>query len=125
MSRTSPFLAAALLFLLVLVACNAAPSPAPTGEPGTFALPTLDTRAFQACAGVGTEAALAGDANDPRVAWLVSGGKRVDVVFPYGSRARFVPGLEVVNASGVVVARGGDRIDGGCVTGGPLLILWP
>ena len=97
MSRTSPFLAAALLFLLVLVACNAAPSPAPTGEPGTFALPTLDTRAFQACAGVGTAAALAGDANDPRVAWLVSGGKRVDVVFPYGSRARFVPGLEVVN----------------------------
>ena len=111
--------------MLVLVACDATPSPAPTNELGTFALPTVDTRTFQACAGVGTEAALAGDPDDPRVAWLVSGGKRVDVVFPYGFRARFVPGLEVLNASGVVVARGGDRIDGGCVTAGSLLILWP
>ena len=85
----------------------------------------MDTRAFQACAGVGTEAVLAGDANDPRVAWLVSSGKRVDVVFPFGFRARFAPNLEVLNDSGVVVARAGDRIDGGCVTAGPLLILWP
>jgi hypothetical protein len=125
MSRTFPFLRAVLLLALILVACNATPSPAPTDELGTLALPTVDTRAFQACAGVGTEAVLAGDANDPRVAWLVSGGKRLDVVFPHGSRARFTPGLEVLNASGAVVARAGDRIDGGCVTAGPLLILWP
>jgi hypothetical protein len=70
-------------------------------------------------------AELAGDPNDPRVAWIVSRGKRVDVVFPYGFSARFAPNLEVLDATGVVVARAADRIDGGCMTGGPMLILLP
>jgi hypothetical protein len=105
---------------LVVAACTSLPN-----APGTMGLPTIDTRAFSGCRGVATEAVLAGDPGDSRVAWLLEAGKRVDVVFPYGFSARFTPGLEVLNASGAVVARGGDRIEGGCVTDGPLLILFP
>jgi hypothetical protein len=90
---------------------------------GTLVLPTLDTRGSFPCAGVGTEAVLAGDPGDPQVAWIVSRGTRVDVVFPYGFSARFAPNLEILDAAGAVVARSGDRIDGGCVTAGPMLIL--
>ena len=108
---------------LVLAACNPAPSGAPTNGAGNLLLPTLGMP--QACAGVGTEAILAGDRTDPRVAWLVSSGTRVDVVFPPGFTARFSPALEVLNASGAVVARAGDRIDGYCVTAGPPLVLFP
>ena len=118
-------LSALVLIGLAFAACDSAPSPVPTKASGSLVLPTINTRAFDACAGVGTEAVLAGDANDPRVAWLLSGGKRVDVVFPLGFSARFNPGLEVLDGSGAVVARGGDRIDGYCVTAGPPLVLWP
>jgi hypothetical protein len=123
--QRNPLRLGAGFLLVALVGCNATPSPAPSEQPGTLALPTVDTRAFKGCAGVGVEAELAGDAKDPRIAWLVSNGKRMDVVFPFGFRARFAPSLEVLNASGAVVARDGDHIDGGCVTAGPLLILWP
>lgn len=108
---------------LALAACNATASPAPTNSAGNFVLPTIDVG--QACAGVGTEAVLAGDPDDPRVAWLVSAGTRVDVVFPTAFSARFTPTLEVVNASGTVVARAGDHIDGYCVTAGAPLVLLP
>lgn len=108
---------------LVLAACNSAPSAAPTNAAGNLLLPTIGMP--QACAGVGTEAILAGDPSDPRVAWLVSSGTRVDVVFPPGFTARFGPTLEVLNASGAVVAHAGDRIDGYCVTAGPPLVLFP
>jgi hypothetical protein len=110
---------------LVVIACSGTATPRPTTALGTLAVPTLDTRGAYPCAGVGTEGVLTGDANDPRVAWLSEAGHRVDVVFPYGFSARFTPNLEVLGPSGAVVARGGDRVDGGCVTAGPLLILWP
>jgi hypothetical protein len=89
-----------------------------TPQPGTRA------------AGFGlVNARLAGDATDPRHAWLVENATRVDVVFPGRLGARFTPSLEIVDQDGVVVARAGDVIDGGCVTGttdaAPLLILWP
>lgn len=90
-----------------------------------FQLPTIDVGPNGGCAGVGTEAVLTGDPHDPRVAWLISGGTRVDVVFPEGFTARFTPALEVLDASGAVVAHAGDRIDGYCVTGGPPLLMWP
>ncbi len=108
---------------LSLSACNAFRSPARTNAAGNLVLPTIDTP--QACAGVGTEAVLAGSASDPRVAWLVSSGTRVDVVFPSGFSARFNPSLEVLNAAGAVVGRAGDRIDGYCVTSGPPLVVLP
>jgi hypothetical protein len=113
---------AVLALGLTLLACNATTPSAPTNGAGNVLLPTIDA---QACAGVGTEAVLAGDANDPRVAWLLESGARVDVVFPPGFSARFTPALEVLNASGAVVARAGDRIDGYCVTAGAPLVLFP
>jgi hypothetical protein len=117
--------AVALALASVVLGCAVPPSPRPTSTFGTLLLPTLDTRGNFPCAGVGTVAELTGDPNDPRVAWVVSSGKRLDVVFPYGFSARFAPDLEVLDATGVVVARAGDRIDEGCVTGGPMLILLP
>ena len=104
---------------LLLAACGATPSPS---------LPTLDS-AINPCAGVGLGATLAGSPTDPRVAWLVySQGGRSEIVWPAGFTARFDPDLAVLDASGKVVYRAGDHIDGGCVVGGvdsPLLILPP
>ena len=133
-----------LLFLLIL-AVSACAGPEPTRVPATPAatgssstsssLVTLDlphvARLGDACADVDLDAArLTGDPNDPRLAWLATaGGGRKDVVFPPGYRARFAPALEVLDTSGAVVARDGEVVDRGCVTGadddGPLLIVWP
>lgn len=91
--------------------------------------PTLPTIQANGCEGVGLlNATLAGDANDPHLAWLVQNGTRMDVVFPAGFTARFNPRLEIVDGSGAAVAHEGDVIDGACVTGPDvqdrLLILW-
>jgi hypothetical protein len=81
---------------------------------------------------VGKGGVLTGDAHDPRVAWLENdfATGRTEIVFPPGFTARFSPRLEILNAAGLVVARAGDHIDGGCLTGlpsldGPLLVLGP
>src|SRR4051794_35610183 len=91
------------------------------GDQARFALPTIDTTGWSGCRGVGIRdgARLAGDANDPRVAWLIQSGRRRDVLFPQGLAARFTPQLEIVNRRGVVVARAGDELVGGCVVGNP------
>jgi hypothetical protein len=96
----------------------------------TMQLPTI---AFDgsACRGVGLDAVLRGSAADPRLAWvesqLTTPAHRVDVVFPTGFSARFVPNLEILDPDGRVIAVAGDAITGGCTTGadaqGPLLIL--
>jgi hypothetical protein len=125
-------LAVGLALSAVLVVGCQTRLPAPTATPsGMLALPTIDTSEWDACAGVGIDggARLDGDPNDVRVAWLIQSGQRRDVVFPQGLAARFTPALEIVNARGVVVARAGDEVVGGCVVGDPpntpLLILWP
>jgi hypothetical protein len=92
--------------------------------------PTLPTVQAAGCRDVGIpNATLAGDPKDPRVTWLIQDGQRRDVVFPTGYAARFAPQLEILDGSGHVIARAGDLVGGGCVTGadaqGPLLILWP
>jgi hypothetical protein len=53
------------------------------------------------------------------VTWLVdvSTGGRGEIVWPPGFTARFDPDLAVLDASGKVVYRAGDHIDGGCVAG--------
>jgi hypothetical protein len=66
---------------------------------------------------VGLDATLVGDAHDPRLAWLVIQGKRVDIIWPPRYTARFTPDLEVLDESGTVVFRSGDRISGGCAAG--------
>lgn len=103
------------------MACGATPTPT---------LPTLTMLAEDIpCAGVGTEATLVGSRTDPRLAWMVDfQGGRHEIVWPRGFTARFDPDLAVLDASGKVVYRAGDRIDGGCVIGdsdSPLLILPP
>ena len=106
-------------FAILIAACGATPNPS---------LPTLSGD-IPPCAGVGTEATLAGSPTDPRLAWMVdSHGRRHEIVWQRGFTARFDPDLAVLDASGKVVYRAGDKIDGGCVIGGsdsPLLILPP
>jgi hypothetical protein len=103
---------------LLLAACGATPAPS---------LPTL-SQENPPCAGVGTEATLTGTPTDPRLAWMVDPqGGRHEIVWPRGFTARFDPDLAVLDASGKVVYRAGDKIDGGCVTWSEntLLILPP
>jgi hypothetical protein len=96
---------------------------------GALPLRTLATD-NGACRGVGIDATLAGAANDPRVVWLVSaGGVEGDIIWPPGFSARFDPGLQVLDASGTVVFRAGDKISSGCVapadSHGPVLVIRP
>ena len=103
---------------LLLAACGAMPTPS---------LPTF-SQENPPCAGVGTDATLTGSPTDPRLAWMVDPqGGRHEIVWPQGFTARFDPELAVLDASGTVVYRAGDKIDGGCVTGSgnTLLILLP
>jgi hypothetical protein len=122
-SRTGPRLAIATLGLVFsLSGCGSAPTPIASSSPKLPTVPSADV----ACAGIGLEhTTLAGDRSDPRLAWLVQpGGKRLDVVWPPGFSARFVPTLEILDASGNVVFRAGDPVDGGC-TGDPYLLIEP
>jgi len=122
-------LAIAVLCGLILACGPVAtpPIPAPPASliSGEIALPTakpvsLPADVPEACGGVGLQAVLRGDAHDRRVAWLVNDlGTRVDVTWPPGYRARFVPGLEVLDAAGAVVLRDGDPVTGACTTEDP------
>lgn len=99
--------------------------PSPTGD---IALPTaeplvLPSGAVEACGGVGISAVLRGDPHDPHIAWLVNNlGTRVNITWPPGYRARFDPGLVVLDAAGIVVLKDGDSVTGACVTGSPDLL---
>jgi len=106
----------------LLVACVADPAPTQsvsTLAPGQFALATaVPAIANSSCAGVGlTDDVLHGAPGDPGTAWVGSGERRIELVWPPGFVARFSPTLEVVDATGKVVLREGDPIGGGCVTG--------
>ena len=105
----------------LLAACRATATPT---------LPTLPMRAEDVvCAGVGNDGTLTGSPTDARLAWLAEPQDgRVEIVWPQGFTARFDPDLAILDASGKVVYRAGDRPGGGCVigdTGSPLLILPP
>jgi hypothetical protein len=95
---------------------------------GALALPTTNQLAGGACAGVGVDAVLHGSAADPRIAWLTenldpAAPARLDVVWPAGYRARFAPGLEILDENAKVVLQEGDRVTGLCsgVEGVPYL----
>src|SRR5664280_1734365 len=68
------------------------------------------------CLGVGMDATLAGSASDPRLTWATIGssGVRVDLVWPAGYQDRFNPSLELLDASGMIVAHAGDLLIGRC-----------
>ena len=105
--------------VVLLAACGATPTPSPS-------LPTLASD-VTVCEGVGGVATLAGSPTDPRLAWTVDPtGGRHEIVWPPGFTARFDPDLAILDASGKVVFRAGDPINGGCATnleGSPLLIV--
>jgi len=68
------------------------------------------------CRGTGTDMVIHGSMFDQLVSWveLPEGGGRVNIVWPVGYRARFVPTLEIVDRTGAIVAREGDRLQGWC-----------
>jgi hypothetical protein len=68
--------------------------------PGVVCYPTYLEDAF-----------LAGDVDDPSVAWVVSAeGQRVNVLWPEGYAARFVPDVELIGPIGQLVARSGELL---------------
>lgn len=106
----------------------APPLPCP-GFGGFSGLRTLATD-DGGCRGVGFDATLVGDSNDPRVAWLATaGGNSADIIWPPGFSARFDPALKVLDASGTVVYKAGDKITGGCTAPadslGEVLVIRP
>jgi hypothetical protein len=118
-------LAAGWVVALALAACAASP-PIPSLQlaAGEHALPEIQMGAnglpLEACAGVAFDkrVVIHGAAEDPALAWIVfPDGTRVNLVWPLGFRARFVPKLEVLDPSGRVVARDGDLATGGCGMG--------
>jgi hypothetical protein len=111
----------------LLVACSVtspattSPSESQSLAPGPHALPTFQATADgvpAACAGVGYlgEVTIHGSTGDPTLTWIVfePDGRRENLLWPAGYRARFAPALEVLDPSGRVVAREGDRVTGGC-----------
>ena len=124
--------------LLALSACGAPPVPSaapPSSSPlpasGALGLATDPPAEYPSggvavCAGIALSAILHGDATDPHIAWLIADpGKRVEVTWPPGYRARFTPDLEVLDEQGVVVLKEGDGVWAACVTGDRVLHLEP
>jgi hypothetical protein len=111
-------LAQLTLLAMVLVAGCGIGQPAPSAVP----LPAGQAEPY-ACGGIGGGfVILRGSPTDPRLTWetALDGSGRQDIVWPPGYRARFVPGLEVLDPTGRVIAHDGDRVQaGGCVAGGP------
>jgi hypothetical protein len=88
----------------MLAGCEAGPLPTlPRWEPGA------------SCIGLGFDGELRGSRSDPRITWAVgSDGLRYELVWPRGYTARFVPGLEVLDEQGAVIARDGSSLVSGC-----------
>ncbi len=88
----------------------------PTPAPQVFELPAQP--GFNGtCAGLGIEAELHGDPDDPRVTWIVERGTRMETIWPPGYTAQFTPDLVVFDAHGDVVAVEGDETTGLCEGG--------
>lgn len=84
---------------------------------GRLTLPSSPDWRGGCAIGIGLDATLHGSASDARLTWAIdrSTGIRLDLLWPHGYSARFLPSLEVLDASGRVVGREGDRIIGACV----------
>lgn len=126
--RTRRTVILASMAAIVLSACGSDAPPGPT--PRVVAVRTVDLGPNWACGGVGLAAEIHGNPDDPDVVWLVNlfpGRERLGVVFPTGTRAVFDPDLSIVDATGRVLMREGDFVDGACVTRFPdrMLLLPP
>lgn len=72
-----------------------------------------------ACGGVGYEGEfrLHGSPTEPRVVWMTfPDGTRRELAWPLGYSARFTPELELLDETGLVVAREDSVVTGGCGT---------
>lgn len=131
-NRHKVVLAVAVALALVAAACSSGPTPAPLPTSFVIDVPTLPA-AGEGCRGIGIVGTLEGDPNDPRVTWLSTADGRRELVWPAGYHARFyrfVANLEILDATGNVVHRQGDSIDGACVAGpagdpGSILLIPP
>jgi hypothetical protein len=95
------------------------PSPSASVEGFHLALlPPEEASPPAPCADVRTVGGtLQGAPGDSHHAWLeVPGSGRIELVWPAGYRARFMPTLVIVAADGRIVARAGDPVEGLCVT---------
>jgi hypothetical protein len=100
---------------------------------GDLALPTANMLNGNSCAGTGADTVLQGSAADPRIAWLVQPANptfgtpelRIEAIWPAGYRARFSPGLEILDERGAVVLRAGDPVTGFCAGDNPAYLEPP
>jgi hypothetical protein len=123
-------LAAGLLGSILLGGCGSSKPPDPV-QPlrarEVRALPvanwTLPDGRRLLCAGgghVGADWTLHGSPDDPRSAWMIEpDGRRTELAFAPGWSARFTPRLEVLDATGAVIAREGSEITADCGTADP------
>jgi hypothetical protein len=111
------------LLVICVVGCG---TPAPSGGPiralgpGERWLPVAEWGPTQACGGVGYpgDVRLHGSPDDLRIVWMTwSDGSRREIGWDLGTSARFNPTLEVIGPDGIVVAREGSFVTGGCGTG--------
>jgi hypothetical protein len=127
MRRPQPTIVSLIAALLVAACGVLGPTPVPSAPrplgPGEIWLPVIDVHDGHAvCAGGGTigDFRLHGSATDPRLVWMTEpDGRERSLVWPLGTSARFVPGLEVLDPRGTVIAREGTGITGtaGCSNG--------
>jgi hypothetical protein len=94
-----------------------APTAVPSGYVAITTLPDVTPSADNAaCMGVGFgDAFLRGDRTAAEPVWIelasgLGGNARRSVTWPAGFRARFTPRLELLDASGRIVAREGDLL---------------
>ena len=126
--RSAVVIAAVAVGWIVFLAATTPPAPRLLIPEDVYALPTVAEVPW-VCRDVALEGAILAGHHDIKHAsvWLESQGQRIEVVFPPGYEALFSDGLEILDATGQTVARGGDAIQGGCTTGpdaqGPVLIL--
>src|SRR4051812_39069406 len=113
---------ARLVMAAVVMSCAVA-----NDGPRSIALP-IGLGSPLTCAGVGTEAVLAGAPDDPRVTWIVSSlGGETPVLWPAGWTAQFSPGLRVFDPSGQEKYVAGSYVSGICLaqtaSGQPAVML--
>jgi hypothetical protein len=94
------------------VSCGPAVRPRAAGE---YWLPMWEPRGPLCPASALTGATLRGSPDDPRISWVERiDGRKMDIGWPPGFRARFMPNLEVLDTEDHVAARAGAVPSGYC-----------
>lgn len=76
------------------------------------------------CLFYGIEGIVRGAQDYPGVAWLEVPGRRFDILWPSGFRARFSPRLEILDRAGRVVVREGETVEWtACASADPNVVL--